>query len=868
MRFPSLPRAARLDGVPLFVLSVSLLFTAVAVWYVHGSISRAREARFDRAVLAVVTQTARRLDGYVNVLYSTGGFIAATDDTDRDGFSEYLSSINLEQRYPGIQAIGFSKVVRESLDEFEAEWRAAGIEDFRVWPRDPRPVYTAIVMIEPQDPRNLAAVGYDMMSNPVRHRAMSQARDTGSAAISGRVSLVQEITEDRQHGFLVYVPVYLDPYPSTVLERRERLLGFAYGAFRTADFFGEAVDISTLSPIRFEVYDGLRPDPEALLYQSADRAPDFIPPAKMTRSIALDVPGRSWTVVIEAAPGMVDRSERAMMVWTGVVGGLLSLVLWLSTGALARERHVARTRAVELRKSQDELRESQSKIRRLLDANIIGVMTIGEDGTIEAVNDAFLRILGYTRDEPMKGELNLRELIDPAHARYVDMAGDLSDGRSDAAIETTIVGNDGARVPVLLGLAPLEPGSGDGIGFIVDIRDRKRAEQERDRLLERERELRAAAEAANVAKDEFLATLSHELRTPMTAILGWSKMLDAPGVEEEMLKQGIESIRRSALVQAQLIDDLLDVSRIMVGKLRLTSVELDLRGTVEAAIDSLRQSAVARGLELKVHLPEEPVLVGGDPARLQQVILNLLSNAIKFTSAGEVSLTLRTEEESAVLTVQDTGIGIEPEFLPHVFDRFRQADATSTRAHGGLGLGLSIVKTIVELHGGRVAVHSEGRGKGSRFTVALPLASAGTLRTAESSRPRAVLRRDALSGLAILLVEDNLEVRQMVEVTLRRLGAAVTPVGSVDEALHTLRVQSFDVIVSDITMPRRDGFDLIRELKRATLPSTSETPAIALTAHAGEEFRERLLAAGYSAVVEKPVEAERLAAEILEVRQR
>lgn len=854
----------RLPGIPVFVLVVSLLFTVVAVWYVDESNRRTQRARFERAMVNVVSQVDRRVATYVNVLFATSAFLALEEGITPTEFDRYVGALDLPQRLPGMQGIGFTERISPEevpgIEDLMSQWH----EGFRVWPLDPRSEYYAVTLLEPDDARNRAAIGYDMWSNPVRRRAMAQARDTGRAAMSGHVTLVQEITDDRQPGFLIYVPVYRGD-PVTVIERRTQITGFAYSPFRSGDFFRTAVDPATSAPIRFEIYDGVHEDPEALLYASSERLAGFIPPADLARTIRFDVPARQWTIVFEATPAFLAESDRRLTWWTAGLGVGISLLLFLSTSALARARNEAENRARDLRTSQEALRESQSRLTRLVEGNIIGIITVEADGAILDANDAFLRMVGD--GDASLAEMRLDELIDPGDRKKLDLARHELRARSvHAPFETTLHTPDGRLVPVVMGAAATEGGSDRSIAFVLDVSDRRRAEQERDRLLERERELRSEAEAANVAKDEFLATLSHELRTPMTTILGWARMLEAGDLDEETTRQAVEVIRRSSQVQAQLIDDLLDVSRIMVGKLRLSQQELDLREVVSDAVENFSQGAEAKGVQLVVDVPDEEVPVFGDAARLQQVVWNLVSNAMKFTPAGgRISVELERETESVVIRVSDTGAGIEPEFFPYVFERFRQADATSTRAHGGLGLGLSIVRTIVELHGGRISVHSEGADSGSTFTVVLPIGRAAALRSGSASGPRRALTRDALDGLSILLVEDNLEVRQMVDVTLSRLGAAVVAVGSVDEALRELSVRTFSAVVSDIAMPERDGYELIREMRSSVSPTTRQTPAIALTAQTRGEDSGRLADAGFRGIVYKPVDGDALAKSILDV---
>ncbi|HJX27034.1 MAG TPA: response regulator, partial [Thermoanaerobaculia bacterium] len=348
-----------------------------------------------------------------------------------------------------------------------------------------------------------------------------------------------------------------------------------------------------------------------------------------------------------------------------------------------------------------------------------------------------------------------------------------------------------------------------------EIAVRQWAEEERARLLVREQELRRQAEDANRMKDEFLATLSHELRTPLNAMLGWAQVLRLGKVDAAAASRALETIERNARVQAQLIADLLDVSRIITGKLRLEVQAVELPRIIEAALDSVRPGADAKGIRLDVRLDPLTSPVMGDADRLQQVIWNLLSNAIKFTpQGGMVQVGLRLEGGSAEVRVSDTGAGIRPDFLPYVFDRFRQAESTITRSHGGLGLGLSIVRHLVELHGGSVAVQSEGEGKGAVFTVRLPVRASipdgALINERVDTAARVWDNPMLLGGVRVLIVEDEEDTRELLVASLRQCGADVTATASVAEALACLDRALPDVLVSDLAMPEEDGYSLIR----------------------------------------------------------
>lgn len=383
----------------------------------------------------------------------------------------------------------------------------------------------------------------------------------------------------------------------------------------------------------------------------------------------------------------------------------------------------------------------------------------------------------------------------------------------------------------------------------------------------RQHELTETAERANQLKDEFLATLSHELRTPLTSIVGWAEMLGTPKLDPVASLRAIEVIRRNARMQVQLVDDLLDHSRIITGKLRMSVQPVDLGTIIIAAVDGLRPAAEAREIRLQLQLDSPAGQVSGDPDRLQQVAWNLISNAIKFTpKGGRVLVRMERVESDVEVTVSDTGKGIATEFLPHVFDRFRQADATSTRAFGGLGLGLAIVRQLVELHGGTVRVESEGEGLGATFTVSLPLmAVRSAVSAAGSAQPEFKLPElecpPELNGLRVLVVDDEVDTCELLQFILEGCGAQVKTASSAAAALEAVAEEVFDVLISDIGLPDEDGYSLIAKVRALGRERGGKVPAAAaLTGYAGEEDRIRVLQSGFQIHVPKPISPSELVA--------
>ena len=401
------------------------------------------------------------------------------------------------------------------------------------------------------------------------------------------------------------------------------------------------------------------------------------------------------------------------------------------------------------------------------------------------------------------------------------------------------------------------------------ISDLQRSEEAREQLLLRAERARSEAEAANRIKDEFLATLSHELRTPLTSLLGWSSVLREAKRDEKVLNQGLEAIDRNARAQAQLIDDLLDVSRIVSGKLNLDVRPLDVASVTRAAINVVRPAADAKGISLDYS--NEPSLgaISADSARLQQIIWNLLSNAVKFTPhGGKIVVRIEREGSDACVTVRDTGQGIEAEFLPRVFDRFRQADSSTTRSFGGLGLGLAIVRHLVELHGGTVSAYSEGLNKGATFTATFPLLEDRTEPVAVAHNESLFAESHSLDGLRVLLVDDEPEARQIISTVITRTGAEVQACESANEALAKLAEWKPDVILSDIAMPDEDGYSFIGKVRALPREKGGDTPAAALTAYARDLDRRQALAAGYQMHIAKPIGASQLVTMIARLARR
>lgn len=994
----------RMEWIPLFVLIIGLAGTALGAWYVASTTFEKDQARFETEAQDAIEEIERRLTNYESLLRGGAGFFAAEPHVTKGEFAQYVDRLDLPRLYPGIQGIGFStRVPRTEVAELESEM-AQYYPDFHVWPPVEDEYVHAIQYLEPLDRRNRAAIGYNMFSETTRRRAMERARDSGAPAASGIVQLVQEIDENRQAGFLIYLPLYeTDEIPEDLFGRRRALRGFVYAAFRADDLLADIFGVNQPS-IAFRIFDGPQIDPSRLLHVSPSWAEverqEDVRYELITR---MRVAGRVWTVEVASLPGFVSTDPESSATWIALIGVMLSIVLFVLTRSQTKARIAAEKAAADLRRSERVLRRTEARVRNLIESNIIGIVLGGADGTISEANDAFLSMVGRQNSEVREGDLTLRELsasdpkevldyaftellrkgkfgpfehsfrrpsgtfpalvgmalvdkspldwvafvldltdrkhmetqlieqketletlnrvqqvvsaelqvdhvlaavtgaaaslasadeaaffhrdplaesdyvfVSPGHDRsdgpridreHPVVAQALEESRLDGSIREDPMGDDVLAVPVVsrfgtvVGTLVVAGSNGEGFSerdrqVVAALSAQAAIAVDNARLYEDARRDRNRAEEANAAKDQFLANLSHELRTPMTAIIGWVKMLQIGGLDENEYEEAITAIARSAQAQAQLIEDILDVSRIATGKMKIDRHPLDLRDVVDAAVDSVWPTAEARGIELVCALPEEPVPAEGDSQRLQQVVWNLLSNAVKFTSGGgRIEVDLSRHDEDAVITVSDTGEGIDPTALPFIFERFRQADGTTTRTFGGLGLGLSLVDYLVRAHGGSASAASDGVGKGSRFTVILPVTD--SLEPSDVREDSGSKKGLSLAGRRLLVVEDDREVRELVQVILRHAGAEVVSVEDARQAMDHLANQNFDLMLSDIAMPGESGIGLIRKV-RSRGGNALSIPAIALTAYAAEEDRHRILEAGYDGYLMKPLDPSRL----------
>jgi PAS domain S-box-containing protein len=523
----------------------------------------------------------------------------------------------------------------------------------------------------------------------------------------------------------------------------------------------------------------------------------------------------------------------------------------------------------ERRQAREAIRESEARFRMMADTAPVMIWISGDDKLGAFFNKHWLDFTGRTMEQEM--DYGWAESVHPDDCeRCLSTYASHFDAREPFSMEYRHRRNDGEYRWLLNEGVPRFSPNGNFQGYIgccIDITERKGAEAEREELLAKEKRAREEAQNANRAKDEFLALVSHELRAPLNAMLGWARILRSTRVDQATMTHAIEIIERSARNQSKLVEDLLDTARIATGKLRLDIQPVDLSVVVSTAVEILKPASVAKGIEIRLALDAPREVIAGDPDRLQQIVWNLLSNAIKFTPhGGRVEVHLERADPHVRITVRDSGKGIRAEFVPYLFESFYQADSSSTRRHGGLGLGLSLVRHLVELHGGTVSAESAGEGEGSAFIVNLPLRAVRPHAAGdEGSEPSDSVGslRSSLNGLWVLVVDDEPDARELITLLLRQYGAEVTSVASVREAMEVLTAGREagrpDVLVADISMPGEDGYSLIRRVRELAPELGGQMPAVAVTAFGRSVDRIRALAAGFQLHIPKPVDPVELA---------
>ncbi len=703
MRLPKYRKHFR--SRPWFAFSFFLLglaTTLVTALYMDRVADSKDKLFFERTVVQKIEALDKRLDIYITMLRAGAGMFATQQFISREEFFSYVNLLQLRPRYPGVQGIGFSeRVFVSDLEEFLTNVRSEIGEEFIVFPNTPREEYFIIKYLEPQDERNKVALGYDMFTEPVRREAMSRARDTGQPAVSGIVTLVQELDKNKQPGFIIYVPVYKSSViPENVVERRALFYGFVYSPFRAYDLFtnvyGTAIDAEIY------IYDGKLAQRNALLFTnvSADNQPKS---NSIVRS--LSVAGRTWTIYLAPTAHFTYSVERGLIPFL-LIGGLsTSIALFL----LSHWQYTARRRAERLAdayfNTQSELRESETRLRRIVDANVIGVFFADLDGAIYEANEAFLKMTKYTQRDLQKRKLSIISLTpDEYIEQYKEERKELQKKGFHIPYEKEYIRKDGSRIPVLVGKAFIRGKPGLIIGLIIDLTERKRLERQ---------------------KDDFISIASHELKTPVTSLKAYVQVL-----AKRLQKKG-DTENADHLVKmdqqlnklTNLIKDLLDVTKIEAGRLPMSYEYFDFNSLITEVVEEMQRTSEKHRLHITGEVKKK---VYGDQERLGQVLVNLLSNAIKYSpTADKVSISVESVKHEIKVCVRDYGVGIPKALQKRIFERFFRVSGEREDTFPGLGLGLYVSAEIIKRHGGKIWVESPVEGaagieEGSMFCFTVP----------------------------------------------------------------------------------------------------------------------------------------------------
>ncbi|WP_312480945.1 CHASE domain-containing protein [Stutzerimonas nitrititolerans] len=811
MSEPSTIKSARVDlpqlfnwrnGIAWLVLAFTLLGQLLILQQLRANSDRAAEQQFELLVGKVTNAIEQRLIDHEQILFGAAGLFAASGEVSRAQWRAYVERQQLADRYPGIQGVGFSKVVRASeRDAHEQSIRAEGFADYRIQPEGERPVYMPIVYLEPFNDRNRAAFGYDMYAEPVRHQAMRQAASTGKSRISGKVVLRQETHGKVQAGMLIYVPLYHPAMPlETAEQRMDALLGFAYSPYRMDDLMGGILGAADLN-LSLRIYSGPTQQAEQLLFASKEHAPGD---AAHSQDVQLNIYGGTWTLHMESLPAF-EAGFSANEGLVAILGAGISLLLFFLISSLAfRQRRaeiLAEQMTERIRENKRALQLSEERLSLALKGSNDGLWDLNLAADTFYASPRTWHMLGY-----QPGELQLSTRL----WEQVLVAEDLPRTRAQLAqtmlsrldqftSELRFRHKDGRSVPVLVRGYIQRDAQGQPLrisGTSMDLTEHKRIEQ---------------------MKNDFVSTVSHELRTPLTSISGALGLINGGALGEvpPAMQQMLDIAHRNSQRLGHLINDLLDMEKIAAGKMSFDMHEHSLHQLLEEALASNQAFAAQLGVNCVLREAVD-VQVWVDASRLQQVLGNFLSNAIKYTpEGGEVSLHCSVPDATHVrISVTDQGPGIAAEFRARVFEKFAQADASDSRQKGGTGLGLAITKEFIERMGGKVGFDT-AEGQGTTFWCELPILET-CASTPEPGRGH------------LLVVEDEPDTGRLLYLMLHDAGYSVERVQSLHAAREKLADHRYDAITLDLHLPDGSGAQLIEEIRRN--PLTRHLPIVVISA--------------------------------------
>jgi signal transduction histidine kinase/CHASE1-domain containing sensor protein/CheY-like chemotaxis protein len=854
----------RKSVAPWVALAGSLALTVVAAVSLLINARMRDRVRFVRAMHGAVERIDARLDTHASIVRGVAALFAGRPGLTPVEFHAYASRTGFQEHTPGMQGVGFAQRVRvgESAS-LETALEARGFTGVRIWPESTNDERTAIVLLEPPDRLNRAAIGYDMFTDPVRREAMERARDTGEATLSRRVTLVQEIDADRQPGFLMYVPVYAGgAVPPTVEGRREALVGWACARFRASDFFNAIFRVEEEPLVTFRIYDGPEADPARLLH---DRGLTADPDPALADSAPIRFGGGVWTATFAAVPELRGDSFGAVIAAL-LVGSAISALVFLLSIRESRARERAEDALSGLHRALEEQRRYEERLREEGRVNSIlrrlGISLAAEldpDRLAQLIADEATALTGAEYGVVFNAEPSPKALAWSGSDTFAELpAAALAKactGGEPLRVESVAEGEFGpVRFRSLLAV-PIHSRTGQQLGclaFVHSAPGRFTAHHERltagiaaqaSIALDNARLLRDLQDADR-RKDEFLAVLGHELRNPLAPVVTALEMIKR---EPKSGERQLAIVDRQVRHMVRLVDELLDVSRISRGKIELQKRRLSVRDALAKAADAVASMARERGLRLTVLPAATTLLIDADPVRLEQILGNLLSNAIKYTPrGGTVELSAQEREGRLELRVRDTGIGIPPEALDTLFHPFVQVPGAKDYATGGLGIGLSLVRGLVELHGGTVRAESAGPGSGATFTVVLP----DVIRGVTPAEIAAVPPR-ALHG-RVLVVDDNVDAATTLSEAVSLDGHEVRMAHDGPSALTVAGELSPEVVLLDIGLPGMDGYEVVRRLRE--MPQARGALIVALTGFGQQQDRSRALAAGFDEHLVKPVE--------------
>ncbi|MFZ6046981.1 CHASE domain-containing protein [Pseudomonas sp. CR3202] len=860
-------------------LSVSLGLTVLAWHFMASQADANAAARFALLENDVKQRIGERLKAYEQVLRSGQGLFSASQSVERDEWRQFILTQDVAQTYPGIQGIGYAaQFAPAHKAALERRVRAEGFPDFRVWPPGEREEYSTILFLEPFSGRNLRAFGYDMLTESVRRAAMTQARDSGRATLSGKVKLVQETDNDVQVGALLYLPIYRNGMPiATVAERRLALEGYVYSALRINDFMAGTLG-SQPAEYALQIFDGNAEAETAQMYSrgslSAQQQAQY--PNPLTRQSTITLADHQWTLKLTTLPAFeasIDRQKANVVL---VCGSLISLLLFFVVRNLTTLREDARALAEKLTVA---FTESEIRFGTLVDAaSEFAIIATDVTGTIKTFNTGAERMLGYHADELVDQHgTSLLHLGEEVEARGNELSQELGhpvtgfevfvamarQGRAETH-EWTYVRKDGSQLPVQLTVTAVRDSADTIVGFLgigKDISQEREAAQQLRNAKER-------AELASRSKSEFVASMSHEIRTPMSAVLGIAQLLTNTSLTADQRKY-VQMLRGAGESLLVILNDVLDFSKLEAGQLTINPAPFRLDDVLNSLATVMSVNAAHKDLELVIGVePDVPQAWIGDAQRLQQVLVNLVGNAIKFTERGEVAvLVQRVAGDAGTVTlcfrVRDTGIGMSAEQMERLFAPFAQADSTIARRFGGTGLGLAISKRLVTLMDGTIGVDSTV-GRGSEFRVVLPLLLQSSLAHEDSAQRS----RISLGDLRILVVDDNPTNREYLCKMIAGWHWQVEGVASGEQAVERvrrlqLRNEFYDVVIADWQMPGMDGLSTLQAI-RALLPMRALPTVVMVSAFAQGQLIQSPAASIADAVLIKPVTSSNLFDTLLE----